>query len=119
MKANHARIRDLVDLTEMAWQAKQAELKSIRRREQVVRAALEALDHRMRTAFRPEEECGDTALLAQADMNWQRWTERERARLNTDLARILAEAADAKARIKQTFGRHQVMQKLVGKLDQI
>ncbi|MFQ6550780.1 hypothetical protein AAD018_000375 [Aestuariibius insulae] len=112
-------MKDLVDLTQMAWQAKQAELQSIRRREALIRDALHALKDRQSPAFQTESEAGDAGLLARADLAWQRWKERESRRLNIELALVMAELAEGKARTKRAFGRHQVMQKLAQKIDHI
>ena len=110
-----ARLAELSEVSEAMWQAEQARFRDVLERQRVVEAAIGRLDSLLKSGFDPETAEGDPAVLASAEITWRRWGATEREKLLRDLAKIRAESADQRDRMKRTFGRYDVLRQLAGK----
>ncbi|MFQ6546822.1 hypothetical protein AADZ90_002640 [Aestuariibius sp. 2305UL40-4] len=110
-----ARLAGLSEVSEAMWQAEQARFREVLERQRAIEAAISRLDTLLKRRFDPEAAEGDPAILASAEIAWRRWGNAERDKLLRDLARIRAESADQRDRMKRTFGRYDVLRQLTGK----
>lgn len=95
----------LTQLTAMAFDASQARLSALARREAGIRAAIAALDMARRTRD-AQALAPDPALRAGADPLWHGWLDDRRASHNLDLARLLAGIEIARGEARLAFGRN-------------
>ena len=108
-----ADLRRLQDLATLVRDRDLAQLKRIAEARAEVEARLETLRH--------PAEAPDLSLVAaaQARLAWEGWAERQRRDLNTRLARLHAEQAEAEDRARLSFGRADLLDRLGQKLGRI
>jgi hypothetical protein len=58
----------------------------------------------------------DPAQLASADLHWDRWTDAQLFRLQSQRARLEAEAAKMRAGTRRAFGRQQALDGILDRL---
>ncbi len=101
----------LVRLTAAAFDAAQARLAGLRRREAELREMMAALESDRRRGPRSESEL-DPARRAGADLLWQRWVDGRQTALNLEMARHRAVIAQAREDLKPVFGRREAARRL-------
>lgn len=108
MDADPKQLRDLVQVTALAFDASLAPLAEIQREEDRLRGLLADL------RARPVQGGEVTpAMLAGADLAWDAWAARRREVLNTELARLLARKMQVEARVRRAFGRKMAAEELL------
>jgi hypothetical protein len=105
---------DLAPLRRLAGAVFEAELARMRgNRARAAAVAAQVADLRQARRDRGAEKGGldapDTALLASADLHWDRWTDERLRRLQAERARIEAEAAALRAGARTAFGRREAL----------
>jgi hypothetical protein len=103
----------LVQVTQIAFQAEQAKLQGILDRENAIEESLASLRQSVHERTAVQQHTADAALLAGADFLWRTWVDKKRAALNVELASLRAERATHHAALAQAFGRKQVAEKLL------
>jgi hypothetical protein len=115
------RAKDLTRLAALADTVYEAELARMRGN-RAAAAAVEAEVAAVRDArrVRADERRGldapDPAQLASADLHWDRWTDAKILRLQSERARLEAEAARMRAGVQRAFGRQQALDGLTKRL---
>ncbi len=100
-------------ITDALLAAEQARLRDILQREAQLRRALGDLDrHQRNNLALPAAELAAPRALG-ADIVWQGWVGRTRARLNTELAQVLVAKAGHMAGLRRAFGRSVAMDQLI------
>ena len=102
----------LQQVSELQFYAAQTEMAELLRKETALRRNLEQLMQGKASQARAPREADDAALIAGADIRWHRWVDQRRARINIELAQLLALKENCRARLKQAFGRDQVVRAL-------
>ena len=103
----------LGQITDALLAAEQAKLRDIVQREAELRRALGDLDrHRRDNLALPAADLAAPRALG-ADLVWQGWVGRTRARLNTELAQVLVAKAGHMAGLRRAFGRSVAMDQLI------
>lgn len=108
--------QDLAQLMEMSFQADQAEMAMLNRDEVKLRQRLSDLaDDISRRAMttRPVDE---PATIAGADLRWHCWIDQRKAKINAELARVLAKKEICRVRLTRSFGRKQVSAAMAAKV---
>ncbi|WP_019955541.1 hypothetical protein [Yoonia vestfoldensis] len=103
------RITDLQNLTDLALRAAQADLAALKAKEADLRQNLIALSGQKTRDPRPLH---DPALVAGADLRWQRWVDQRRAAINAELAQVMALIDNSQRRLRGLFGRDQAARAL-------
>ncbi len=103
-----AELAGFARVTGAAFDAEQARMAALRRREAELRETIADLDRPRHDPTTPIED--DAALRAGADLNWQLWVDTRRSALNVELARCLVAQADARIVLSRAFGRNQAAQ---------
>ncbi len=113
--------RDLARLKALADTVYEAELAKMRGN-RAAAAAVEAevadvrQSRRDRADARRALDAPDPAQLASADLHWDRWTDAQLFRLQSQRARLEAEAAKMRAGTRRAFGRRQALDGLMERL---
>ncbi len=106
-------LHQLKQVTEAAYQAEQAKLRDVLRKEANLRQALADLDAKRRAARTLPSEQLTAPRAIGADMLWQGWTQRTRQDLNVQLAQVLVTKAEKLAALTRAFGRAEVVATLL------
>lgn len=106
------RIGELAVITGLALRAAQAEMAEFKAREADLRQRLIDLAAQKTRDPRPHD---DPALIAEADLRWQRWVDQRRAAVNAELAQVLAQIDSRQQKLRGLFGRDQAARALVEK----
>lgn len=108
-------IQELATLTQMVFEAKSAEVRTLAKRQQDLLDRLAAL--------RSEEEAAQISFqedlqlrMSGADIAWQSWLGRQKAAINAEMARVRAEKERELAKLRHSFGRKEVAARLAKKL---
>ena len=110
--SNMENIAGLTEVTSVTLQTLQTEMAAIRKREEGLRQNLSQL-----VADRAEQaeaalENGAATPLAGSDIRWHAWVDQQRAKINGELAVVLAEKEACQQRLQQAFGRDLAAQAL-------
>ena len=108
-----AKLDQLCMITEMAWVVSSQGLRDCVAAERAVSAKLIGLAESKRSnlALLYGAEHADASVIRSVS-SWLRWSERERQRLNLDLARHRAALAAEQAKARKAFGRREAARKL-------
>ena len=98
---------DLVRIMEIQYQSAQQSLHSIVKQELGIRQELKTLTDHTRAARKLGLNDEPEMRAMGADVVWERWLERSRAKLNLDLAKVLATKEMHLSRVRTSFGRLQ------------
>lgn len=101
------RMDDLVRIMEIQYQSAQQSLHSIVKQELGIRQELKTLTDHTRAARKLGLNDEPEMRAMGADVVWERWLERSRAKLNLDLAKVLATKEMHLSRVRTSFGRLQ------------
>lgn len=111
-------ISALQDVTGLALRVAQAELNVLKAKEESLRRNLVDLTVQKALIARKPRTTADPALIAGAEMRWQRWADQRRAAINVELAQVLALIDQSEHRLRRIFGRDQVAQALTRQVSQ-
>lgn len=104
MTASPRQIARLIEVLDAAFQAEQAQLGQIGRRIDTLRDRLTALQPK---PFDPGVSGIAAAAMVEADMRWRAWAETRRKTLNADLAKLMREREERRAKLTLAFGKLQ------------
>jgi hypothetical protein len=113
--------RDLAQLKALADTVYEAELAKMRGN-RAAAAAVEAdvaavrRSRRDRADERRVLDAPDPAQLASADLHWDRWTDAQLFRLQSERARLEAQAARMRVGARRAFGRRQALDGIMDRL---
>lgn len=107
-----SRLSPLKQLTTAELMAAQSAMAALVVRERGLRENLSNLIAQKREAAERAVST-DPATRAGANMRWQTWADERRAMINTELARVLGQKAEAKAKLKRAFGKDQALGALI------
>jgi hypothetical protein len=115
--------RDLARLKQLAdtvYEAELAKMRGNRAAAAAVQAEVAAVrqSRRDRADERRALDVPDPAQLASADLHWDRWTDAQLFRLQSERARLEAEAAKMRAGTRRAFGRRQALHGIMERLAQ-
>ena len=111
------RLSALTAVTELKLQAARARLAEVATREAALRDNLAQLEQTRRNPADLLDRTPDPATIAGADLRWQRWADQRRAAITAELARVLAEKAQATRALARAFGRDAAARGLQDKAD--
>jgi hypothetical protein len=101
------RFGELATLTETLYEAERAKLRDLNRQEMRLRHDLALLDaQRLSNQRVPEPDLRGFREIG-GDLRWLGWVGRNRAALQTDLARVLARKGQMMQALRRAFGKHQ------------
>lgn len=101
------RARDLTLLTGALYERERLKMQNLNREEARLRQDLTRLDaHRLANRDLPDPQLQGFREIG-ADLLWQGWIGRNRAGLQTDLARVLARKGQMMLGLRRAFGKHQ------------
>lgn len=101
------KMHDLVCLMEMQYQHDQKSLQSIIKQELRIRLEQATLQGQTQSARQLGINDEPEMRAMGADVVWERWLERSRAKLNLDLANVLATKEMHLTRVRNSFGKLQ------------
>lgn len=106
---NHS---DIVALTEALYRADSAKMQVLLAEEARLRADLTQLED-MRRAARdlPQDQASGYREVG-ADLLWQGWIGQSKARLHSELARVLGRKGQISRELRRSFGKHQAAAQL-------
>lgn len=106
-------------LTDTVYEAELAKMRGNRAAAAAVEAEVASVrqSRRDRACERRALGAPDPAQLASADLHWDRWTDAQLFRLQSERARLEAEAAKMRAGARLAFGRRQALDGLMERLD--
>lgn len=110
MKVNQ--LKQLIAVTETALAAAQASMARMQLLEADLRQQL--IELKGTNAMGLSESA---ATRAGADVRWNRWVDKRREDINTELARTLAEKESVREKLRIAFGKDQAVRKLSSKQD--
>lgn len=98
---------DIVALTEALYRADSTKMQALLAEEARLRADLTQLED-MRRAARdlPQDQANGYRELG-ADILWQGWIGQSKARLHSELARVLGRKGQISRELRRSFGKHQ------------
>lgn len=99
--------RDLATLTEALYETERAKLRDLTRQEMRLRHDLALLDAQRFSNQRVPEPNLQGFREIGGDLRWLGWVGRNRAALQTDLARVLARKGQMMQTLRRAFGKHQ------------
>lgn len=101
---------DLVKIADLRYQSVQFEMAVLLEQEYGLRANLQQLTAQKQAAAITMETGNDYAVAAGVDLRWHHWVDQRRAVINMELAKVLAQQAELRLRLRQAFGKSQVAQ---------
>ncbi|MEJ6403212.1 hypothetical protein [Yoonia sp. 2307UL14-13] len=107
----------LAKLMEVSFQAAQADMAKLNGEEAQLRQRMRDLTDevsRRATAMRPIDE---PATIAGADLRWHCWIDQRKAKINAELARVLARQETCRIRLSKSFGKRQIAAAIAAKSD--
>lgn len=108
------RLKALKVVTQTRLAAMQAEFAKCCSQENALRENLAQLVHdRTRAVLRDTGK--DAARNAGADIRWLQWAEDRRGAINSELALVLGRKAEVLRKLKQAFGKDQVLDGILAK----
>jgi len=108
----HGDLGALGSLTDALYQRELAKLREVRDEEARLRAALARLDEQARAA-RDQPETALAGLRGiGGDMVWQAWVVRQRAALQSELARILVRKEHALPALRRAHGKSEAVRRM-------
>lgn len=118
MSNDAQRIRSLTKVAGVAFRAAQSDMAKLLRRGEDLRRNLTQLTDRKATFARAQKRLDDPAIVAGADIRWHHWVDQRRATINTELAQVLAQKENARAKLRKAFGRDQATNALLRGISQ-
>jgi len=106
LKTSVSQIAGLLQITQVAYAAEQANMSRLNRREADLRQQILDLNTGRIGSETPIEQ--DHAARVGADFLWQKWVDTRVTALNVELARVLVEKSRAHADLTRAFGKYQV-----------
>ncbi|HEV8034698.1 hypothetical protein [Yoonia sp.] len=110
------RIKALVQVSALRFQADQARLAQLLAKERDLRKNLQDLVRQRNARAASATRADDPATIAGADVQWHAWVDQRRKTINTELAQLLAQKSDCLARVQRSFGQDQAAQELLKKV---
>lgn len=108
----------LTEIMALRYELASAKLAENRRTEDELRQNLSDLSRDLGKRLTDPTNFGDLAWRAGADIQWSRWADQRRARINTELARCLAEKEGIREKLRFEFGRQQAVEALASEMEQ-
>lgn len=105
-------LRQIAELTEAVFVAKQSGVRALLGREREIESMLAEISTQIERRRRSIDEEWDPAQQAGADPLWEAWIEKRRAKLNMSLARVRAERLEAIEGLREAFGRYSAAREL-------
>jgi|TARA_R110000851_G_scaffold35762_18_gene93914 hypothetical protein len=103
---------DLVALTEALYRADSARMQRLLTEEAGLRADLRQLEAMRRTAGEMPQEDASGYRAVGADLLWQGWIGQSKARLHSELARVLGRKGQLSRELRRSFGKYQAATQL-------
>ncbi|WP_339672698.1 hypothetical protein [uncultured Roseovarius sp.] len=103
---------DMVALTEALYRADSARVQRLLAEEAGLRADLRQLETMRRTAGEMPQEDASVYRAVGADLLWQGWIGQSKARLHSELARILGRKGQLSRELRRSFGKYQAATQL-------
>lgn len=103
---------DLVQLTQVRFDADQAKLARLSATETELRAQISGLTQQQSQRALSRSLNLDSAAVMGVDMRWDIWAEQRKTRLNQQLARLLIEKEHCLRQMRQSFAKHTAAQEL-------
>lgn len=100
-------LKGLTHLAGLAFRAAQSDMAALLRREADLRRNLAQLTESKAMVAKSERPPNDAALIAGADIRWHHWVDQRRATINSELAQVLAQKENCRARLRTAFGKDQ------------
>jgi enoyl-CoA hydratase/carnithine racemase len=110
------RVKALVQVSALRFQADQARLAQLQAKERDLRQNLQDLVQQRNARAVLATGADDPATIAGADVQWHAWVDQRRKTINAELAQLLAQKADYQARVQRSFGQDQAAQALLQKV---
>lgn len=102
------RLRDLLHISELAWQASAARHGALRKQDEEAAAEIAGLKQR-----RGSWDAAEAGMrFPKAEAQWQAWTDGRIAEVNLARARIRAKIEAGRPKLARSFGRRQVLEAL-------
>lgn len=117
MTATH-RIRGLLPVSQARFRAAQARMTALLAREAGLEKNLMQLTESRQNLSRSPRQPNDAALIAGADLHWQRWVDQRRATINAELAQLRVLKENCRADLQRAFGQDQVLHALVRRAEE-
>ncbi|MDT8325884.1 MAG: hypothetical protein RQ750_00665 [Roseovarius sp.] len=106
-------LSDLTKLTEALYQAETAKMKDLLSQEARLRQDLAQLEeYRRSNRDLPETDLQGVRQIG-ADLLWQGWVGRNKAELQSDLARVLGRKGQMIGHLRRAFGKHQAATRML------
>ncbi|HAW49032.1 MAG: hypothetical protein CMN18_05535 [Roseovarius sp.] len=102
----------MVALTEALYRADSARVQRLLAEEAGLRADLRQLETMRRTAGEMPQEDASVYRAVGADLLWQGWIGQSKARLHSELARILGRKGQLSRELRRSFGKYQAATQL-------
>ncbi|MFV0360127.1 hypothetical protein [Tropicimonas sp.] len=113
MQSRARELSRLQQIAEAVWLGKSQDLRRKAAEEREVACKLASLADGKRISIANLSAAGSDGAQLAATARWMRWAERERQRLNRELARLRAEKLDVQQRARASFGRNSAVEKLI------
>lgn len=107
---------ELAKLTQITFQAAQTEMSKLQNRELQLLQHLDQLDEKKQKRAETVEKTPDAALIAGVDFRWHFWIDRQRAKINEELAQIRALKERSQSQLRSSYGRDQIAKALSNNL---
>ncbi len=105
-------LTELVPVVDAVFRAAQSEVSRIKEEQRALRAQLQDLNDQRAASLTNRPVEGDAAIVAGADVRWQRWIDQRKTEINLQLANLAAEQPKALAKLKKAFGRKEALAQL-------
>ena len=102
----------LQQLSGLQFRITRAEMTDLVHKEMALRQNLEQLIQSKANQAQAKRNSDEAALIAGADIRWHQWVDQRRAKINMELAQILALKENSRTKLRRAFGRDQVTQSL-------
>lgn len=103
----------LETLTEAIFRAEHERVRDLNQREAEIRRSLSGLDQARRNARDLPQELLAPLRQIGGEILWQGWVGQQRATLNRQLARCLAQKATRMAKLRHAYGRNLAVQEML------
>ena len=102
-------------LTSISFETVQIEMAEIGRLEDELRSQLRNLSKIGKVSSADLNGNLDPAVMAGADLRWQRWADHKKRMINSELANVLARKENCRNKLIQAFGRNEAVGGLIEK----